>query len=75
MSRSSSSTSKSKKLINELKSHKGPIHTSIYSNKGSGYLLTGGQDRLIKLWKPTNKGADPIKTYEGHGYEVLGITW
>lgn len=55
-----------------LSSHKGPVHTAVY-NAGSSYLLTGGQDRQIKLWNP-NSGAE-IKSYSGHGYEVLGIAW
>lgn len=56
----------------ELKGHKGPVHIACY-NQGSSYLLTGGQDRQIKLWNPTT-GAE-IKSYGGHGYEVLGLCW
>lgn len=59
-------------LAQTLSGHKGPVHTAIY-NTGSAYLLTGGQDRQIKLWNP-NTGAE-IRTYSGHGYEVLGICW
>lgn len=42
-------------------------------NSGSNYFLTGGQDRLIKLWNP--KTGLEVKAYGGHGYEVLGIAW
>ena len=59
-------------LTHTLSGHKGAVHTAIY-NTGSAYLLTGGQDRQIKLWNP-NTGAE-IRTYSGHGYEVLGISW
>ncbi|GAA5832762.1 hypothetical protein JCM11251_005753 [Rhodosporidiobolus azoricus] len=50
--------------------HKGAAHVAIY-NTGSSYILSGGADRQIKL---TNaKTGSQIKTYGGHGYEVLGI--
>ncbi|KAL8289975.1 hypothetical protein RQP46_002914 [Phenoliferia psychrophenolica] len=53
-----------------LAKHKGPVHIAVY-NTGSSYLLTGGQDRQIKLWNPTS-GVE-VKSYSGHGYEVLGL--
>lgn len=59
-------------LLWTLSSHKGPVHTAVY-NSGSNYVLTGGQDRLIKLWNP--KTGMEVKTYGGHGYEVLGLAW
>ena len=55
-----------------LSSHKGPVHIAVY-NTGSSYLLTGGQDRQIKLWNPST-GVE-VKSYSGHGYEVLGLCW
>ncbi|KAF8757291.1 MFS general substrate transporter [Rhizoctonia solani] len=36
------------------------------------YVLTGGQDRTIRLWNP--ESGSEIKKYEGHGYEVLSIS-
>ena len=33
--------------------------------------MTAGQDKSVKLWNP-NKGR-PLKTYSGHGYEVLDV--
>ena len=41
-----------------------------YSVDGN-YCMTAGQDKSVKLWKP-NKGR-PLKTYSGHGYEVLDV--
>ncbi|GAA5939469.1 WD40 repeat domain-containing protein [Sporobolomyces koalae] len=58
------------KVVHRLSSHKGPVHVVAF-NSGSSYLLTGGSDRLIKLWNPKN--GSEIKSYSGHGYEVLSI--
>ena len=35
------------------------------------YCITAGQDKTLKLWNP-NKGR-LLKTYSGHGYEVLDV--
>ncbi|GAA6046211.1 hypothetical protein NBRC10513_002204 [Rhodotorula toruloides] len=57
-------------LLFTISSHKGAVHTAVY-NAGSSYILSGGADRQIKL---TNaKSGMEVKTYGGHGYEVLGI--
>lgn len=69
----SSQKSTRKKLLQTLEGHKGPIHTIIHSKIGGKHILTGGQDRTIKLWSPSNGSL--LKSYEGHGYEVLGIAW
>ena len=53
-----------------LKGHSGPVNTIVF-NTGCSYLLSGGADRSVKIWNP-NSGS-LIKTYEGHGKEVLGI--
>lgn len=59
-------------LLFALDSHKGAVHTAVY-NTGGTYILSGGADRQVRL---TNaKTGAPIKTYAGHGYEVLSITW
>jgi WD40 repeat protein len=60
------------KLMHTLASHKGPVHTAIF-NSSRKFLLTGGQDRKIKLWNPFT--ANEMKEYSGHGYEVLGLAW
>ncbi|KAB5595997.1 Mitogen-activated protein kinase organizer 1 [Ceratobasidium theobromae] len=52
--------------------HKGPVHVATYAKGEAKYVLTGGQDRTIRLWNP-DSGTE-IKKYEGHGYEVLGIS-
>jgi mitogen-activated protein kinase organizer 1 len=41
-----------------------------FNSKGS-YALSGGQDRCLHLWNP-HRGLH-IKSYVGHGYEVLDI--
>jgi len=65
------STSSPKWTINQtLEGHKGSVHVAVYSTGGQ-HLLTGGQDRTIKLWNPT-KGS-LVQTYEAHGWEVLGL--
>lgn len=60
------------KLEHTLSTHKGAANTVVY-NTGSAYLLSGGQDRQIKLWNP--RAGTEVQTYSGHGYEVLGISW
>ncbi|KAG9287718.1 hypothetical protein G9A89_004121 [Geosiphon pyriformis] len=52
-------------------SHTGPVHYARYNSTGE-YVLTGGQDRTVKLWNPESGLC--IKTYEGHGKEVLGVS-
>ncbi|KAH9819190.1 WD40-repeat-containing domain protein [Melampsora americana] len=52
-------------------SHQGLVHVAIY-NHGAQYILTGGQERIIRLWSA--KTGNLIKEYPGHGYEILGIT-
>jgi mitogen-activated protein kinase organizer 1 len=53
-----------------LQGHTGAIHCALWSNDGN-YCMTGSADRSIKLWNPLTKTL--IKTYVGHGKEVLGI--
>ena len=58
-------------LIQILKGHTGPVHVGQYNSDG-GYLLTGGADKMIRLWNPKNGTC--IKTYTGgHGWEITGI--
>ena len=52
-------------------SHQGPVHIARFNTTGE-YVLSGGQDRTIRLWKPETGLS--IKTYSGHGKEVLDIS-
>jgi WD40 repeat protein len=55
-----------------LENHKGPVHVARYAKGTAKYILTGGQDRLVRLWNP-HLGTE-IKAYSAHGYEVLSIS-
>ncbi|KIM40222.1 hypothetical protein M413DRAFT_446388 [Hebeloma cylindrosporum] len=55
-----------------LDNHKGAVNVARYSKGSAKYILTGGQDRTIRLWN-ANQGTE-IKTFAAHGYEVLSIT-
>jgi mitogen-activated protein kinase organizer 1 len=55
-----------------LENHKGTVHVVRYSKGSAKYVLTGGQDRTVRLWNP-NLGTE-IKAYSAHGYEVLSIS-
>ncbi|CUA66845.1 WD repeat domain-containing protein 83 [Rhizoctonia solani] len=61
-----------RKLHCKLENHRGPVHVATYAKGEAKYVLTGGQDRTIRLWNP-DSGSE-IKKYEGHGYEVLSIS-
>ncbi len=54
-----------------LANHKGPVHVARYAKGIAKYVLTGGQDRTVRLWNPT-LGTE-IKVYAAHGYEVLSL--
>ena len=57
-------------LRHTLTTHKGAVHTALIAGQGK-YVLTGGADRQIRLSNlATGSG---VATYQGHGYEVLGI--
>ncbi|KAG6848789.1 hypothetical protein H0H93_013980 [Arthromyces matolae] len=55
-----------------LNGHKGPINVARYAKGSAKYILTGGQDRTVRLWS-AGHGAE-IKTFAAHGYEVLSIS-
>lgn len=59
-------------LHQTLSAHKGTVNVATYAKGTAKYILSGGQDRTIRLWNP-NLGTE-IKAYSGHGYEVLSIT-
>ncbi|KAK2463183.1 hypothetical protein APHAL10511_004838 [Amanita phalloides] len=54
-----------------LNTHKGPVNIARYSKGSAKYLLTGGQDRTVRLWN-ANLGTE-IKVFSAHGYEVLSL--
>jgi mitogen-activated protein kinase organizer 1 len=48
------------------------VHVARYAKGSAKYVLTGGQDRVVRLWNPS-LGTE-IKSYSAHGYEVLSIS-
>ena len=45
---------------------------AFYHSADGTYALTGGQDRVVRLWNPHT--GNLIKSYEGaHGYEIADI--
>lgn len=48
-----------------------PIHALTFSSGTGQYLLTGSQDRTIRLYNPTSSRL--IQSYSAHGYEVLDL--
>lgn len=48
------------------------MHAVRYSKGSAAYVLSGGQDRTVRLWNP--KLGTQIKAFEGHGYEVLAVS-
>ncbi|PCH43949.1 nuclear mRNA splicing protein [Wolfiporia cocos MD-104 SS10] len=65
-------TALARNLHTTLQNHKGPVHVVRYAKGTAKYVLTGGQDRTVRLWNP-DSGVE-IKTYAAHGYEVLSVT-
>ncbi|KAF9469970.1 WD40-repeat-containing domain protein [Collybia nuda] len=55
-----------------LENHKGSVNVARYAKGTAKYILTGGQDRSIRLWN-ASLGSE-IKVFNAHGYEVLSIT-
>jgi mitogen-activated protein kinase organizer 1 len=55
-----------------LKGHKGAVNVARYAKGSAKYILTGGQDRSVRLWN-ASLGTE-IKAFTAHGYEVLSIT-
>ncbi|PFH50903.1 hypothetical protein AMATHDRAFT_75291 [Amanita thiersii Skay4041] len=55
-----------------LDAHKGPVNVARYSKGNAKYILTGGQDRTVRLWN-TSTGAE-IKVFAAHGYEILTLS-
>ncbi|EGN99528.1 hypothetical protein SERLA73DRAFT_179586 [Serpula lacrymans var. lacrymans S7.3] len=59
-------------LHTTLDGHRGPVHVVRYAKGTSKYVLSGGQDRTVRLWNP--QLGTQIKVFQAHGYEVLSIT-
>jgi WD40 repeat protein len=59
-------------LHKTLSNHRGPVHVVRYAKGTAKYVLSGGQDRTVRLWNP-DLGTE-IKKFEAHGYEVLSIS-
>ncbi|QIX02450.1 hypothetical protein AMS68_007967 [Peltaster fructicola] len=57
--------------IARLSDHTGPVHALTFSGGSGQYVLSGGQDRTVRLWNPASKRL--IQSYRAHGYEVLDI--
>lgn len=57
--------------IANIQASKGPAHCCTFSSGLGNHLLTGGQDRAVKLYNP--RTGNLIQAYNGHGYEVLGV--
>ena len=55
-----------------LSAHKGPVNVARYAKGAGKYILTGGQDRTVKLWNASS--GSEVKTFAAHGYEVLSVT-
>ncbi|TFK73960.1 WD40 repeat-like protein [Pluteus cervinus] len=55
-----------------LSNHRGPVHVARYAKGSAKYILSGGQDRTIRLWNAV-LGTE-IKSFNAHGYEVLSVT-
>lgn len=50
--------------------HRGTLYAIRYNAQGD-YFFTAGADKLIHLWSHAHNRI--IKSYKGHGYEVLGV--
>ncbi|ODQ64049.1 WD40 repeat-like protein [Nadsonia fulvescens var. elongata DSM 6958] len=58
------------KRISDFKAHEGPINALRYNSTGQ-YLLTGGNDRIVKLWNSSTQ--TNIMCYKFHAYEILDL--
>lgn len=60
------------KQISRLTNHNGPVHAVTFSAGTGQYVLTGCQDRNVRLFNPVNGRL--IQTFSAHGYEVLDLS-
>lgn len=57
--------------IARIPSNNTPVHALTFSAGTGQYILTGSQDRTIRLYNPTTRHL--IQSYNAHGYEVLDL--
>lgn len=55
-----------------LGGHHGPVHAVTFSAGSGQYILTGAQDRQIRLFNPTTQKL--VQTYSAHGHEILDVS-
>ncbi|CAB3989473.1 WD repeat domain-containing 83 [Paramuricea clavata] len=58
-------------FIRQLDGHQGPVR-AVRFNVNGNYCVTCGGDKFLKLWNPYT--GVQLKSYGGHGYEVLDAT-
>ncbi|KAJ1937408.1 hypothetical protein GGF37_005223, partial [Kickxella alabastrina] len=58
------------RILHKLTDHIGSVNTATFDSLGN-YVLTGGQDKVIRLTNANNGRL--VQTYEGHGWAVQGI--
>lgn len=56
--------------IGEMRGHVGSVICLKFNYKGE-YCMSGGSDKLIKLWNPFKNKM--IQEYKGHGYDILDL--
>jgi hypothetical protein len=69
MSTGSAAAPPARTLHATLEGHKGAVHVARYAKGAARYVMSGGQDRAVRLWNPA-LGTE-VKAYTSHGYEVL----
>lgn len=72
MAQSSVPPTLARTLHTTLGNHKGSVHVARYAKGSAKYILSGGQDRTVRLWNPESGGE--IKAYVAHGYEILALS-
>ena len=62
-------------LAATLRGHQGAVNCVTFNSDG-GYAMTGGEDRVVRLWNPHRGEAasTPIKEYRVHNQRVLDVT-
>lgn len=55
-----------------LQSHVGSVQTAKLDATGE-YCMSGGSDKLIRLWNPFQHYTKPIQEYVGHSWEVSDL--
>lgn len=57
--------------VARIPSNNTPVHALTFSAGTGQYILTGSQDRTIRLYNPNTRRQ--IQAYNAHGYEVLDL--